>query len=481
MEKYDVVIVGAGVGGLVCGCYLAKAGLKTAIIEQHDKPGGCCGSFKRKGYSFDVGVHYLGSVKKGILKIILNELKIDMKFNQIDPSDKIILPDNLTYIRTDYRETIKEFKHSFPDEKENIDIFFEFILTKDFSFICHRIKGFTFGQVMDKYFKNPRLKATFNLLLGNIGLSANLAAAIPSVVLLREYVLDSGHYPEGGMQVFADKLAEKFKSYNGKLFLGEKVVKIIVEKTSKRVIVNSGERFYSRIVVSNVDATQTFKELLSIKSKESLIVDKLIPSPSLFLVYLGLNVNLAQILKEKANLWYITSYDIDRLYSEMRKKISAENLGPLTVSFPSLHNKKLTDSNRSTATLFMQVPYKSKEFWEKNKFLIGDRMIDKVSEAIPGLKKYIDIRIHGTPYDLYRYTSNREGAFVGWLATLKQSSSSILPQITTIKDIFMVGHWCTMGYRGQGGVPNVALSGRRGALLVLKSLGKRENYKNESF
>src|SRR4030042_1912235 len=75
-DKYDVVIIGAGIGGLVCGCYLAKAGLKVLIVEQHYKPGGYCTSFKRKGYTFDVGVHYLGSCreKDGVIYNILQDL-----------------------------------------------------------------------------------------------------------------------------------------------------------------------------------------------------------------------------------------------------------------------------------------------------------------------------------------------------------------------------------------------------------------------
>ena len=39
-DRYDVVIIGAGIGGLICGCYLAKANLKILILEQHYKPGG---------------------------------------------------------------------------------------------------------------------------------------------------------------------------------------------------------------------------------------------------------------------------------------------------------------------------------------------------------------------------------------------------------------------------------------------------------
>ena len=49
-EKYDTVYIDARIGGLVCGCYLAKAGLKVLIVEKNDKPGGYCSSFERDGF-----------------------------------------------------------------------------------------------------------------------------------------------------------------------------------------------------------------------------------------------------------------------------------------------------------------------------------------------------------------------------------------------------------------------------------------------
>lgn len=53
-DMYDAIIIGAGISGLVCGCYIAKAGMKVLIAEQHYKPWGYCTSFKRQGFTFDV-------------------------------------------------------------------------------------------------------------------------------------------------------------------------------------------------------------------------------------------------------------------------------------------------------------------------------------------------------------------------------------------------------------------------------------------
>ena len=52
-NNYDVVIIGAGIGGLVCGCYLSRSGLKTLIVEKNVLVGGYCTSFEKSGFVFD--------------------------------------------------------------------------------------------------------------------------------------------------------------------------------------------------------------------------------------------------------------------------------------------------------------------------------------------------------------------------------------------------------------------------------------------
>ena len=52
MEK-SIIIIGAGIAGLSAGIYGRTSGYKTTIFELHDKPGGLCTSWKRKGYTFD--------------------------------------------------------------------------------------------------------------------------------------------------------------------------------------------------------------------------------------------------------------------------------------------------------------------------------------------------------------------------------------------------------------------------------------------
>src|SRR3989338_4687647 len=58
-RSFDVIVVGAGMGGLACAAALSKLGKKVLVLEQHYTPGGFSQTFSRKGFTWDVGVHCL--------------------------------------------------------------------------------------------------------------------------------------------------------------------------------------------------------------------------------------------------------------------------------------------------------------------------------------------------------------------------------------------------------------------------------------
>ena len=66
--QYDIIIIGAGLGGLTAGAKLAKEGKKILLIEQHDRPGGCATTFKRKDLVFEVGLHEMDGLDKRAMK-----------------------------------------------------------------------------------------------------------------------------------------------------------------------------------------------------------------------------------------------------------------------------------------------------------------------------------------------------------------------------------------------------------------------------
>lgn len=481
-NEYDVIIIGSGIGGLISGCYLIKEGLKVLIIEQNYKPGGCCTSFKSQGYKFDIGVHYLGSLRRGILGKILGELELKnkMMFTQFDPVEKIIMPERIIYIRADYQNTIEEFKKKFYKERVNIEKFFELVLKKDFfSSVYPKIKKLTFKEILDTYFIDKRLKAVFNAIsLWNIGAEANVALALCGIALLREYLLDSGCYPLEGIGSFPNTLAEFFKKKGGQIFFSKRVVKIITENIEvKGVTLDNGERLYSKVVVSNSDASKTFNELLDVRTRESEIVDKLIVSPSMFAVYLGLKVNIKEITNDTANILYFSYYDLGKIKYDVKKIIGDNNLDYLICAFTSSHDKSQEESKRSTVSFFIHASYESDDFWKKNKNTLSEIVIKKGNQLIPNLSNYIDTKRIATPLTFHKYTLNRRGSYTGWIHTLNQNKLYRLYQRSSIKGLYCAGHWYTGEFLPQGGVPVVSFSGRRASRLVLGDLGLKWRYK----
>ena len=63
-ENYDTIVIGSGIGGLTTAAFLSKEGQKVLVLERHYTAGGFTHVFKRKGYEWDVGIHYIGEVQR---------------------------------------------------------------------------------------------------------------------------------------------------------------------------------------------------------------------------------------------------------------------------------------------------------------------------------------------------------------------------------------------------------------------------------
>ena len=67
-DSYDVLMIGSGMGCLSAASILAKEGKKVLILERHYTAGGFTHVFKRRGYEWDVGIHYIGEVQRKIVQ-----------------------------------------------------------------------------------------------------------------------------------------------------------------------------------------------------------------------------------------------------------------------------------------------------------------------------------------------------------------------------------------------------------------------------
>ena len=95
MSNKEVVVVGAGIAGLTSAAILSKLGLTVTLIESHNQPGGCAGTFKRKKYTFDVGATQVAGLEEdGIHSKIFKFLDIPLpEASILDPSCIVDLND----------------------------------------------------------------------------------------------------------------------------------------------------------------------------------------------------------------------------------------------------------------------------------------------------------------------------------------------------------------------------------------------------
>lgn len=117
---YDVVVIGTGIAGLVCGAFLAKSGKRVLLVEQHSIPGGYCTSFKRKGFTFDAAVHHIGGCGRwSVVGRCLKILGIEMDFYPLDPMDHLIFPGFSIEIPADLDEYIARLQNRYYIIKPN--------------------------------------------------------------------------------------------------------------------------------------------------------------------------------------------------------------------------------------------------------------------------------------------------------------------------------------------------------------------------
>jgi phytoene dehydrogenase-like protein len=470
--KYDAIIIGSGVGGLVCGSYLVANGLKVLIVEQNAGPGGYCISFHRNGYRFDAAVHYLGGMQKGIMGTILRELGLfgSLRFNQLDIPIQLVYQNYNIAVHSDISKTIENLNKVFPLERKKIEKFFDYIYVHNFFLIYSKIKKLSFKALLDKFFDCNDLKNFFSALtLASIGLNSRKVSAVTAVALFRQYFSDFGYYPIGGAQSFTDTFVKKYREHGGEIVFSKRANEILTCNGEVcGVSVEDGDVYYSKNVISNIDDNKTSRILL--KTKDADTVKKMTCSGSFFSLFLGIN-NKFSFPPKTSDFIYI--FNKSRINGHSQNDIVGGLVNWMICCFPFINDDFL---EKKVIEIFTIVPYVSRNFWGDYKKKYAKRVLNRLEKIFPGIISSIDCCEIATPRTYERYTDNFHGAAFGYSSTVNQIKATLSPYKTQIRGLYRAGHWSTTG-TGQGGVASVALSGRSVAQLITESFNVKWPYK----
>jgi phytoene dehydrogenase-like protein len=508
-SSYDAVVVGAGAGGLTAAALLARHGRSVLVLDQHYVAGGNATIFHRRGYEFDVGLHYVGDCgPDGLIPRILRAAgAVGVRFLELDPDgfDTYHFPDFVFRVPRSVEEFRRRLLERFPAEAPGIDRYLRLlreawsltriagpmsaVRTLPHALLALRWRSSTLGAFLDTCTTDVRLRA---VLTGQLGTYAQPPSRAPLLAhaLVAGHYFHGAYYPEGGGQVIADRLAESIEDHGGKILLRARVHRILIEG-GRAVGVELENRHVGRrivrapIVISNADIKHTMLDLVGRKYLRPTTVSRTEGyemSPALAMVYLGIRRDLRAEGVANSNHWVYSDYDFEAEYAAAR----AGRFHPTPACYISLatlkdpHNPRLAPPGVTNLQLMTVVPsapaawgttaedaasgaYRRSEGYQWRKHELTERLLDQAERAFPGLRRDIVYREVSTPLTHTRFTGSTGGTSYGIAVTPKQFLLGRPGATTDIPGLYLAG----ASLRTLHGIAGVMMSGLMAAASVV--------------
>jgi prolycopene isomerase len=505
-----VIVIGSGIGGLVTASQLAAKGAKVLVLERYLIPGGSGGSFKRQGYTFDVGASMIfGFGQKGHTNLLTRALAdVGEQCTTIpDPAQlEYHLPGGLSLaVDRDYEGFIADLTASFPHEAKGIRSFYDtcwqvfncldampLLSLEDPAYLAKvffkaplaclglaRWLPVNVGSVARTHIQDPDLLRFIDMecFCWSV-MPADRTPMINAGMVFSDRHAGGINYPKGGVGIIAEKLVAGLERHGGTIQYRARVVKVLLEQgKAVGVRLAGGQELHARRVVSNATRWDTFGDPDCTAqhprgSSQSLIdgVDtpaaertwrrRYKPSPSFLSLHLGVRADLVA-----------AGTHVHHLLLERWEEIEAEQ-GTVFVSMPSLLDPSLAPAGHHIVHTFTP---SSMEAWQglsptayaAKKEADANRLIGRLEAILPGLAGAITHREVGTPRSHRRFLG-RSGGSYGPIPAMRLPGLLPMPfNRTGIDGLYCVGDSC---FPGQG-LNAVAFSGFACAHRIGADLG----------
>jgi len=482
-SDYRTVIIGAGLGGLCCGAYLAKQGIPVTVIEQHNIPGGYATSFDRAGgkFTFEVSLHGT-SINNNAAARILKDVGVLERLQLVELPEvyRLKTPElDISVPQRDPEAYIRLLTKHFPAEKEGIQGFVqEMIGIAEEADRLHQKKGEffkpifpiqyrkmwnvrkkTLADLINEYVKVPALQDILGSLWGYYGLPPSKLSGFYYAVATGGYLKNGSYYIKERSQDLSYALADVIEASEGKILYETSVQEILVENGAVQgVSITGGKVLPARAVVSNASALTTFKKMLP---QEAIPADYLKrlngyrPSLSTFIVWLGLNRELRGEIKgyschvssgrgSEADYQSCLKGEVDKgsfgvaIYDNVFEGYSAPGTSTimlLTLSGYDPWQKFEADYRAGRKDAY----YKEKARWV-------EILIRRAEEqVVPGLSSMIEVKDAATPLTNWRYTRNSEGAIYGFEQSVDNAFMKRIENRTPVKGLYLASAWGNPG------------------------------------
>jgi phytoene desaturase len=491
---YDVIIIGAGLGGLVCGAILAKKGFHVAIFEKKADVGGCCTSFVRQGFTFDLSVQSIGGCRAGgrVWRLLdALDLRDRIELLPLDRAREYHFPDRTIIQYAELNTHIEYLVSLFPHEQAGIKKIYQVYrsLAAEIDRFPHTLSWFdpshveqefpmlfqyreqTLQELLDAFIKDPVLKVILGIRSSYTLLPPSQLSVVAMASLEMSYLQDGVAVLHGKMEDLPLLLAASLAQQGGNLYPRHEIKKIIVEDGKAiGVQIKNRQTATARAVVSNADASATFLQMIGedfLPAGWSKRLKGMRPSFSYFITYLGLE---GQPELSCSNNEVFPQYNLEGEYSSL----ASGEIPPIPSYYllaPSLVNPSHAPQGHSTLCLSYKAPYRRIGGWDEGaKRMLGEQLLSQVEAMLPDLRRRVVVQVTSTPLTIERMTGNRLGAAYGWAQIPRQAGLYRLSRITPVADLYLAGHWTAPG----GGVAAAMASGEITAELIGKRLKEEQ-------
>ena len=447
MDKmFDVIVVGAGNGGLAAAANTAKEGLKTLLLEKHNIPGGCATSFRRGRFEFEPSLHELCSVgtaeKPNIVYKIFDDLgtKINWEYEKGHIFRTIAKGENGYDARLS--AGIEDFVKSLEKEvpgceasvraflalKPKLDAAIDYIyatkgnpnglvmLLKHADFM--RTAGHSVEEVMTALGMPKKAQDLINTYWGYLGVPTDELNCMHFLNMLYDYVVNGAAMPRHRSHELSLALVDVIQKHGGEVWYNSEVTEFLYkENGSVCGVVANGEKLYAKEVISNVIPHNVFNmsDIKKIPEQNLKLANAREFGISVATIYLGLDCSIEELGMTDYTVFIAGNPD-PRIQNDTRHKD-----GLYIVN--SLNNVIPDSSEPGTCTMFFTIPVYGNDVpkdlkpqdYKKYKNDLAKKYIEAAEKDLGiSIMPHIEEISVATPVTFAHYLGTPEGTIYGY-------------------------------------------------------------------
>lgn len=501
-EQFDIVIIGAGMGGLVCGAVLLREGYSVCIIEKNKQIGGCLQSYARDKVVFDAGVHYVGSLDKGqnlyqIFKYIGVMDKLKLRRMDMDAFDRILIEGDPKEYRfaQGYDNFIAQLLKDFPEEENAIRKYCALMQEVCERFPLYRLRSGSDGRekeavlgwdtktLIDSLTTNPTLRA---VLAGNNWLYAGQPEKTPFYVhalILNHYIESAWKCLDGGSQI-GHLIAREIRSGGG-VIVRDMEVKRLAEENGQISFAElpDGSRVYGKKFISNIHPAKTLEMTSTDQIKP--VYRKRIKNLENSISSFTINVVLKKDCREYINsnyyfqragaTWSLTNYTEANwplgwgIFFATGSKMNEYADGVTILTYMRFEEVQAWADTYNTVSSVNS----RGETYEAFKQRKAEKLLDEVEKRFPGFRDCVDRYYTTTPLSFRDYIGNDDGSMYGIVKDYRDPLRTFISPRTKVPNLFLTGQNLNMhgvlGASMSGLVTSIAIMGNDSIIDKIKN------------